>query len=410
MSGVALLLKSCGIALRGTDIRKSAITDLLQREGVELAFAPKPQWAAEAAWVCMPYVFPKTHVERLAAEEANRIILTRNQALSIILSEFCKNTVAVVGTLARALCAKAVAIGSGEPERWGWCVGALSRDDSLHAQLGQNMAVEFDERDALDDCLPNNTSAIVVSDWQSDSLAYYDRNDMLESIIDVAVSRGIPCIYPISRSAKHIGFCAMSNDGRLPMDFDIRQTQGFVHIGLPHPFMPRVLKIRGGMAEASAVCAALFYLLYTRHPSSKVYEALHSRMSSLQFIGWYEKRANLIHDVRMHPVGIRQSLANIRETFVLPPAVVLKPYALTLRAYEAKLWGDVFRGVSQCNLLPPYEGASSEELQALSNTLQSVCEKVCITSTDEVAQRMLNDVDRPWLWIGADDILPQAFL
>lgn len=409
MSGVALLLKACGFTVRGTDIRKSAITELLEREGVLIAYEPKPQWCAQSAWVCMPATFPITHVERLAAKEASRIVLTRNQTLSLILSQYCQDTVAVVGTLAKALCAKTIALAASDTERWGWCVGAISRDESSHAKLGQVMAVEFDERDALDDCLPDNTTAIVVSDWQSSSLGYYPQADMLEQILDIAMKRKIACIYPVSSQPKHLAFCVRDQQGTLKMQFDLRQTQGHVVIGLPHPFMPGVLRIRGGRAEACAICAAIVYLLTMRHPASAVYEALQASMASLQFVGWFEKKANLIHDIRMHPVSIRQALENIHETFVLPPVVVFKPYAMTLRAYDLDVWADLLRDVWQCNILPPYEGTAGEDLEALASVLESACKNVCVTTADEAARRMLNDHDRPWLWLGANDILPHAF-
>ena len=409
-SGIALLLKGAGFAVRGTDLRRSCITDLLLQSGIPVTFEPRPDWVSVSEWVSVPARFPENNPEIIAAKSHEIDICARNESLLKIFAGKSR-VVGVIGSLGKALAAKALAfLGTAwKNAGWGWCVGAASRDGATaHAQWGSKMSLELDEREDLSAWLHGAAEALVISDWESDDLGYYGSSETAKlrfrQLITEARKSGMTLVYPDSdKSSEEFQTYVVENAGKCSdYRFSIEMhgyEVGITPLNVPHDL---ALSFQGSVTEGKALCAALSYWMECGEGD---WNAVQGMLPKLEMVGWFENHGHFVHDIRMHPVSIRAALQSLARSYEQRPNLLIRPYPQTLRQYEPQVWAEAFNGVGQCCILPPYPGEGARLSESFCTALKKAGIAVSLFPTLKDAwQSILKSAGNPWLFVGGDDL------
>lgn len=398
-SGLALLLLDLGASVSGSDLRKSELTELLEKRGVHIQYDADTTCVRSASCLIIPAVFPPQHPELLAARAAGIPVFSRTHALSELCQQCAETVVLCCGTLSRALAARTIAQQLG----FGYCAGCTLNDNTPHARWDSRIVIDIDERE----CLANPDiirefapSALVVSDWQTDHFGYYSNHESLDSLLAMAKATGADIVYPKADHANPLVFAyAHAHPTKPAIDWERYaiepDTNFFV---LSREKRDRVsVTVSGTLSDVSAVAASWTFC------SKKTNDEF--RPSALKCIGWFAScTEHHFHDIRMHPVSVCAALRTLR-VFAGHHRIVLamKPFISTFRHYSLETWKHAFQDADDIVIItPPYEGCTVDDCTAFCHTLQEQGLAIACRSLSQARQ----DAQSAFcLWIGAPDIL-----
>lgn len=399
-SGLALLLLDLGASISGSDLRKSELTECLEKRGVRIQYDADPQWVRSASCLIIPAVFPPQHPEVLAARDAGIPVLSRTHALCELCQQCAENVVLCCGTLSRALAARTIAHSLG----LGYCAGCSLGDGSPHARWDSRIVIDIDERE----CLANPDiirkfapSAIVVSDWQTDHFGYYSNDESLDNLIAIARKTGADIVYPKALHSNQLIVAYEHCAQPLPLTTDFESyaiqpdTNFFV---LSHEKRDRVsVTVSGTLSDASAVAASW---MFCRERTNDDFQPC-----ALKCVGWFSSCTERhYHDIRMHPVSVYAALRALR-IFAEHHRIVLamKPFISTFRHYPLETWKHAFQDADRVVIItPPYEGCDIDDCTAFCHKLQEQGLSIACLSLSQARQEAQSAF---CLWIGAPDIL-----
>lgn len=392
VSGVALLLLDLGVAVCGSDLRRSVITEMLEIRGVRIAYEPNPARISAASVLVIPAGFPANHPEVLEARKCRVPVLTRTQALARLCSSLGIRTTLCFGTTSRGKLSRFARF----LPKSGWCSGAACQDNTPHARIGRTMFVDLDEREFFDhpELWADFPGAdVIVSDWQEPSAGYYRPGATLGAFVAMALERPAPgcTVYPVRTTPHALDFRCRMHGSESDCAFEMHRGMLFSSI------LPEGIRCRGTLVDAGATAAACVWFHARQKPLPH---------KDIQCIGWFERTGKgRYHDIRMHPVNIRIAIETlIEKAGNAPVTVAVKPFASTLFAYSADIWAEVFEPVGQLWIItPPYEGCTEADCLEFCRRL---CERhipaqcVSLARAQDEARHV-----RHSLWIGAPDIV-----
>lgn len=96
MSALALILKSRGIIVKGSDVKLSEITDRLQTNGIEIVHGDCPQFVEECDAIVFTGAIPENNQDLILAKKLGKLVYSRSQLLGFLSKE--KKTISVAGT------------------------------------------------------------------------------------------------------------------------------------------------------------------------------------------------------------------------------------------------------------------------------------------------------------------------
>lgn len=408
-SGVARLLHELGYSVRGTDQRQSQLSRELELLGLELAYETRPDWVANADFVLTPSLFPVDHPELVAARRAGIPILGRSEVLAKLSQAHASTSCLCMGTLSRGLLTRMLAA---SVDGSGYCAGAATRDGQPNAKWGSPFFIDIDERDFIgheEDLEAFQNADILVSDWAKEHDNYYPESTTLEAFLAKMPNKGRR-VFPDpsqNQSDDKLRIICQSDGQQWQENFEIcPSSEGYC---LKSGALNLMLQpISGTRADLSAMAVALSWLKMTQRGDAKSPEHLLAFSYDPQHwpIAYFERLPMTKHhlEVRMHPVGVRTAITAARELRGGPLYLAIKPYASTLRAYEPKVWAEIFSQVAEIIvILPPYEGCTELEIVEFVNYLCQFGHH-CRSMTLEELHAQAKTTDH-WLFIGAPDIV-----
>ena len=397
MSGVAHLCIDMRIRVAGSDLRRSVLTEDLERRGAIISYEPQPQRVQNASCIIAPSSFPATHPELEAARDSGVERLSRTRALARICRAAESAPNLCFGTTARAKLTWLVSSEYG----FGWCAGAVVANSrvSRHAVLSRRMMLDIDEREFLAD--PEAFSDfsnmdILVSDWQ-DGFGYYNDDIRPERFVKTALSvqnGGFLVMPEKSTSPERIEFSLWQENHILErFAFELDFARGLLKS--PKAFGFDDVPLYGSRFDASAVAAAQTWLYARKKPGLT---------HDIPFVGWFSQIANRqYHEIRMHPVNVRNAVDSLKSIAAPNPIhVAIKPFSSTLKRYKPEYWRQALANADHIYIItPPYEGCCGQDCLDFAKELQ--CPSVEVMGLNEVHRRVLDS--EYWLWIGADDLV-----
>lgn len=410
MSGVAHLLLDRGFKPTGSDLRQSELTSQLEMRGVQITYATCPEQIQPASCVIAPMAFPESHAEIQAARLAGIPVLRRASAIAQICSSSDCTRILCFGTTARG---KLPWLFHKQPQ-FGRCAGSaiFSNAPVLHARFDQKMMIDIDEREFL--CDSDNFRAfygadVVVSDWLNDEFGYYQQKSFaqkytlppeafLPQIRSRILAENAVLIAPDAASAppSEIRFSAFSKSETLEQaSFHLDPVKGIL-LAPQHWNLP-AMPVFGTCRDACALAAAL---LWCRCRNISI------PPEDVECIGWFHEIApKQFHDIRMHPVNLRNALNTLKlKAEGSPVSIAIKPFGQTLDSYSLQQWQCALTGADRLLvILPPYEGCSEQAARDFANAMSVVCPIVETVTAEQARERISENEFR--LWSGAGDIL-----
>lgn len=173
MSGLARIMMSEGVLVSGSDIKASSVLTALQAIGVETSVGHTASNVEHADFLVFSNAIDQGNPELRAAEELHIPLLTRAQALAILMSE--SKSIAVAGTHGKTTTSSmlAVAIQScGEDPSF--AIGGILRasGSNAHKGTGEFFVAEADESDGS--FVEYHPFGAIVTNVEHDHVDYFE--------------------------------------------------------------------------------------------------------------------------------------------------------------------------------------------------------------------------------------------
>lgn len=410
MSGVAHLLLDKGCRPTGSDLRHSELTTQLEMRGVKITYSACPEKIKATTCVIAPMSFPESHPEIQAAMLLGIPVLRRASALAEICADSNCTSILCFGTTARG---KLPWLFHKCP-KYGRCAGSAisSIIPVCHAALEKNMMIDIDEREFL--CDPDAFesflgSDVILSDWQNDDSGYYQQKSfaqkyvipsdwLLPQIRKRILDKRAIIIAPDENTShsSELKFSAFSQQKKQEEAvFKVDSVGGLLYP--PEQWQLPAMPIFGTNADASALAAALFWRYCRNIPVIP---------EDVECTGWFREIAvNQFHDIRMHPVNLRNAVSTLRtKAGSNPVGIAIKPFGQTLSSYSPEKWQNALKGTDRLLvILPPYEGCSEEAAREFAESMKGICGEIMTVTAEQAHELLLGNEFR--LWSGAGDIL-----
>lgn len=183
MSGIARLLVARGITVSGSDARESARIEALRALGVTAHVGHDARWIDEVDTVIASTAIPESNVERAAARARGLRLLTRADALALLMRGF--RTVAVAGTHGKTTTTSMVTVAlqhcGADPS---FAIGSELNESGSNAHLGTGdvFVVEADESDGA--FLEYDPLVGIVTNVEADHLNHWGTFEAIEEAFE----------------------------------------------------------------------------------------------------------------------------------------------------------------------------------------------------------------------------------
>lgn len=179
MSGIARLLVARGVEVSGSDARDSARIEALRALGVTAHVGHDTRWIEQADTVIASTAIPASNVERAAAMERGLTVLTRADALALLMQGF--RTIAVAGTHGKTTTTSMVTVAlqhcGADPS---FAIGSELNESgsNAHRGTGDVFVVEADESDGA--FLEYDPLVGIVTNVEADHLNHWGTFEAIE--------------------------------------------------------------------------------------------------------------------------------------------------------------------------------------------------------------------------------------
>ncbi|MBM4371209.1 MAG: UDP-N-acetylmuramate--L-alanine ligase [Deltaproteobacteria bacterium] len=355
VSALARLVMARGIAVSGSDVRPSSITEALAREGAAVVIGHRAENLAGVDVVVHSTAIPEDNPELAAARARGLPVLHRSELLGALVE--AATTVGVTGTNGKGTVASMITwvleVAGFDPSFY---IGAhcLNLGTNARAASSRWLVAELDESDGS--LVNTRPRFAVLNNLEMDHLNYYRDFDHVLEILGTFF-RQLP--------EGAVGFFNADCDGaRLvaraaPVrrvffgeaeDADVRLTALSLEgdgsrftVALPcfgasrfSLAVPGRYNVENALA-AIAVCRTLGVPVDALREGLATYRGLANRYTVLQAGG-----CRVIKDYISHPTGIRKVLATATFGAAGRVRAVFKPYRYTMINYHAENYRDAF--------------------------------------------------------------------
>ena len=189
MSGIARLLAAAGVTVSGSDARDSARIEALRALGIAAHVGHDARWIEPADTVIASTAIPASNVERVAALDRGLTVLTRAEALALLMRGF--RTIAVAGTHGKTTTTSMVTVAlqhcGADPS---FAIGSELNESgsNAHRGTGDVFVVEADESDGA--FLEYDPLVGIVTNVEADHLNHWGTFEAIEQAF-VTFAEGI---------------------------------------------------------------------------------------------------------------------------------------------------------------------------------------------------------------------------
>ncbi len=190
MSGIAQILSSRGLVVSGCDAKESRRTAALRALGIKVHIGHSPDHVAEVDSVVVSTAIPVVNKERLAASDLGIPVLSRAEALGVIMGGF--TSIAITGTHGKTTTTSMFTVAlqncGVDPS---FAIGSELNESGANAHLGSGelFVVEADESDGA--FLHLQPQVAIVTNIEADHLDHWGTFEAIEqAFLDFAVGVG----------------------------------------------------------------------------------------------------------------------------------------------------------------------------------------------------------------------------
>ncbi len=383
VSAVARVLHQQGVAVQGSDVRESAITEALREMGIPVTIGHAKANIDGADVVVHSTAVPHDNLERVAAREQGKPEAHRSDMLGLALSD--RISVGVTGTHGKgtvsAMITHCLVTAGLDPT---FLIGGMLNNYGTNARVGQgrHAVAEVDESDRSH--LNLRPRHVVVNNIEVDHLNFYsglddiigtmaefiEKNPALESL---ALNWDCPGVRQLAERIERPYMRYGTVDG--PLDFAARAVEdhgdavsfdawrGGARLGrirLPIPGNYNADNAAGAMAIAMGSLGLPFE---TVKAALDTYRGLENRFTVRRAGG-----LTIVKDYISHPTGMRRVLQSAK---LMPHEriwCVFKPYRFTLMRYHGEEYAEAM----------------------------SAADDLVITRMYAAEERPLDGIDTPW--------------
>lgn len=167
LSALARFLRSQGYHVTGSDIKKTSITEGLQKEGIEVCIPHCKEMIRDQDYVVYSAVIKPENIEMVEARRQGKLILSRKEALVFILKE--KRVFSVAGAHGKSTTsAMLAAVIEGSV-----IIGAESKQFGTNMVYKESKNVVFEADESDESFLNSNPYVAVVTNAEPEHMEYY---------------------------------------------------------------------------------------------------------------------------------------------------------------------------------------------------------------------------------------------
>jgi len=167
LSALARFLHSQGYQVTGSDIKKSSITEGLQKEGIEVCIPHCKEMIRDQDYVVYSAVIKPENIEMTEARRQGKLILSRKEALVFILKE--KRVFSVAGAHGKSTTSAMLA----SVIEGSVIIGAESKQFGTNMVYKESKNVVFEADESDESFLNSNPYVAVVTNAEPEHMEYY---------------------------------------------------------------------------------------------------------------------------------------------------------------------------------------------------------------------------------------------
>jgi len=368
VSAVARLLHHQGVAVQGSDIRASQLTEALEALGIPVYIGHNPKHLQGADLLVYSTAVPYDNPERVAAREAGIPEAHRSELLGLCMEG--PESVGVAGTHGKGTVSAMITHMLISAERDpSYVIGGLLNNYGLNAQHGKgpHLIAEVDESDGSH--LNLRPEHLLINNLEVDHLNYYSgleeivetmrrfigENPKLKSLYlngddpacaSLAEGLSLPCLLFGEDLNHHFSAQEIEDQGARICFQLYRRGELLGPIELRIPGAYNALNATGAAALAINTLGLSFEEVQGALAS---YTGLENRFTLMKAGGY-----TLVKDYISHPTGMRKVLESARKLPHHRIFCVFKPYRFTLMRYHGEEYAEAFRGADELVITTMY--------------------------------------------------------
>ncbi|AJC85078.1 UDP-N-acetylmuramate--L-alanine ligase [Campylobacter peloridis] len=363
ISALARFLKEQGFIISGSDIKESKITKELEKEGISIKIPHHKDNVKNVDLVVYSAAIKENNEELISAKEQNITILSRKEALPMILKD--KRVFAVAGAHGKSTTSSILA----SLIEASVIIGAVLKESGTNMlyKESQNLIFEADESDSS--FLNSNPYLAIVTNVEAEHLDHYG-NDITKLHKAYADFLNLSKIQVINAEDEFLASLNLNNAKKLYPSKDIVNIYMKVENFKPKTYF--TLKGLGefsvfGMGEHVAMDAALAILAASEFISI---EEIRTRLLNYQGIKkrfdilFANKNMALIDDYGHHPTEIKTTLKAANEYARLAgyekTIVIFEPHRYTRLSANIEYFSAVLASVDELYILPVYAAGETK--------------------------------------------------
>ncbi|TXE80323.1 UDP-N-acetylmuramate--L-alanine ligase [Campylobacter peloridis] len=363
ISALARFLKEQGFIISGSDIKESKITKELEKEGISIKIPHHKDNVKNVDLVVYSAAIKENNEELISAKEQNISILSRKEALPMILKD--KRVFAVAGAHGKSTTSSILA----SLIEASVIIGAVLKESGTNMlyKESQNLIFEADESDSS--FLNSNPYLAIVTNVEAEHLDHYgnDITKLHKAYVDfLSLSK----IQVINAEDEFLASLNLNNAKKLYPSKDITNIYMKVENFKPKTYF--TLKGLGefsvfGMGEHVAMDAALAILAASEFTSI---EEIRTRLLKYQGIKkrfdilFANKNMALIDDYGHHPTEIKTTLKAANEYARLAGykniIAIFEPHRYTRLSANIEYFSAVLASVDELYILPVYAAGEAK--------------------------------------------------
>lgn len=373
MSALARLCLSEGKNVSGSDVKKTAITEALEAEGVKMTYGQTGENVPEGVeLVIYSEAVEKNNPERVAFKKAGAQMINYFDALGLFLNDYY--LIAVAGshgkTTTTAMLTEIMEAADLDPTA---IIGSLRTKTNSNFRAGKSKYAIVEACEFRRDFLSLKPDILVITNIEYEHVDYYKNlEDVQKAFKELAEQVAEDGVVVSNTDDSHIVAALEGIDNVTKIDYTQYFDPLFEDLAAPG------MHNRMNAAAAIAVASYLKIDIYLAREALKNFEGTWRRF---QRKGEY-KGAQVIDDYAHHPTEIKATLSTVRELF--PEArirAVFQPHSYSRTETLFDEFTAELAKADEVLLLPIYRARDKAEQTVSSEKLQ-----VAITGTNPAAK------------------------
>ena len=371
VSAVARVLHQKGVKLKGSDVRRSQLTESLEALGIDVRIGHQAQHVHDADIVVYSTAVPDSNVEKAEALKKGIPLAHRSDLLSLCIQD--QESVGVTGTHGKGTVSAMIThvlVGMNHDPTF--IIGGILNNYKTNARAGEGRyaVAEVDESDKSHlNLRPNH---VVVNNLEVDHLNFYkdhgeiistmktflSQNSNLKTLVINGADEGCLALRDATTSADVLTFSA---DADRPADYVATEIEdggdkitfkaslrgeelGSISLAIPGNY-----NVDNALG-AIAILHGAFGLDFNEiAPHLGTYRGLENRFTVRR-----AGEVTIVKDYISHPTGMRRVLESARKMPHERIWCVFKPYRFTLMHYHGPEYATAFQGADEVVITKMY--------------------------------------------------------